>query len=262
MPRSTAASVMRASSPAFKPPILTGTVSVVPDLIFSGAPSSTFKRVGGLVETQPLHADGAARHPLQALVQRTVEHGGDVGAGAPVVAHRHVGFAAAVGDVDFLLRQQAVRQHRDQRLAALLGGDAQLGGLARLVAGAVERDVEHFRALGFAGGRVPAGIEGGAGGRTARIGRGDLELVASVVDAGFDPRQGAVGGGVQGAVGDLTSQCDGLVVPLAVAAIPLPVAVEAVEHPVQPVGGNALAFGIERDDFEAKPSASRRGRCP
>ena len=129
---------------------MTGTVSVVPDLIFSGVPSATLSVLRGLVEAEPLHADGAARHALQAFVQRAVEHGGDVGAGAPVVADRDVDLAAAVGDVDFLLRQQAVRQHRDERLAALLGGDAQLGGLARLVAGAVERDVEHLRALGFA----------------------------------------------------------------------------------------------------------------
>ena len=108
MPRSTAATVTRASSPACSPPIFTGTVSVVPDLIFSGVPSATFSVLRGLVEAQPPHADGAARHTLLAFVQRTVEHGRDVGAGAPALAHRNVGFAAALGDVDFLLREQAV----------------------------------------------------------------------------------------------------------------------------------------------------------
>src|SRR4029079_17417594 len=193
-----------------------------------------------------------AWHALQAFVERAVEHGGDVGTRAPALTHRNVGFAAAVGDVELLLRQQAVRQHRDECLAAVLRGNAQLGGFARFIAGAVQRHIEDLGALAFIRGGVPASIESRVGEWTARIGRGDLEFVASVVDAGLDLRQRAVGRCIEGAVGDLARERYGLVVPLAVATVPLPVGVEAVEHPVEPVGGDALALLVEHDDLERR----------
>ncbi len=46
MPRSVAATVMRASSPDASPATLMGTVSSVPDLIFSGTSSFTLSRRG------------------------------------------------------------------------------------------------------------------------------------------------------------------------------------------------------------------------
>ena len=45
-------------------------------------------RVRLLVDAEPLHADGAARHALLGLVQRTPERREHIGAGAPILAHR------------------------------------------------------------------------------------------------------------------------------------------------------------------------------
>ncbi len=81
---------------------------------------------------------------------------------------------------------QAAAEHGDERLAAGLGGDAKLGGFARLVARLVERDVEDFRALGRLIAAVPAGIEGDAGDRAVAIRRADLEAIAAVAGIGRD----------------------------------------------------------------------------
>ncbi len=179
------------------------------------------ERARGLVERDPLHADGAAGHALGLLVHRAIEDGRGVGAGAPVVADLEVDFAAALGDVDLLHAVQAAADDGDEGLAAVLGGDAQLGGVARCVARLVERDVEDLGAFELARVGIPAGVEGDGRGRAVGAGRGDVELVAAVVDGGFQ-LGGRAGSDVERAGLDLALDGLRVIAPRTVAAVPLP----------------------------------------
>src|SRR5207244_11519307 len=103
------------------------------------------------------------------------------------------------------------------------------GGLVGVVAGA-----EHHT-------RDEAGAVGGA----------DLEAVAAPVDLGLDPGRRARGR-IGGAGSDAARVRHGLVVPRAVAAVPLPALVEAVQLPFEALGLDGLAVGPEHDGLEAR----------
>ena len=250
MPRSTAATATRASSPGARPSIFNGTVDLAPDLTFSGSVTATLSWRRALIDGQPLDADGAARHALLHFIHRPIEEGGDVGAGTPGIGDGNVDFAAAFGDIDFLHHVKAGAEHGDQRFAAELRRDAQLGGVARLVAVLIERDVELFGTVDVVAGGVPAGAEDDARCRAARIVRCDVEAIAAPADALRNSCR-RVGGNRQRTAADLALHGDGFIGPAAVAAIPLPVRIEARQRPGEIAARFGLTVGIEQHHVEA-----------
>ena len=84
------------------------------------------------------------------------------------------------------MERRPLAEHGDERLAALLGGDAQLGRLARLVAGLVERDVEDLRAVGRSLAAYQPALKATLEAGPLGFGDRDLEPVAAVVDVGRD----------------------------------------------------------------------------
>ena len=199
MPTSVAATVMRASSPAARPATLTGTVSMDAGFHLLRHVEADVERARRLVDGEPAQAERAARHALGLLVHRPVEHHGDVGAGAPVVADADRDLAAAGRQVGLLRGGEAGVHHGDQRAAGHARGDLDARRVARPVGRLVERDVEHLGAVGGLVGPV-AGVEHRAGDR-GRCRRADLEAIAAPVDLGLD-LGGRAGRGVGRAGGD------------------------------------------------------------
>ena len=88
MPTSTAATTMRASSPAASPPTLTGMRSALFGRMQRRQRHVERERARLAVDREPLHADGAAGHALGAGVERPAQRRDHIGAGAPVAADR------------------------------------------------------------------------------------------------------------------------------------------------------------------------------
>ena len=200
-------------------------------------------------DAEPGKAEGAGRHAAGGDVHRPVKSGRDVGAGRPVVADGERHGEAFGGHLDGLHLDEAVADHRDQRDAGELRGEAQVGGVAGGVAGLVERELQEVRRLGGGADGRPAGGEVDAGGGL-RLGLGDhLEAVAAPVGR-CGHAGGLAGGKLQRAPADATRRGDRLERPAAVAVVPLVAPLDLEELPLDAIERRAGAGGIDRDDLE------------
>ena len=128
-------------------------------LYFGGQIKRNFEFSSALIEADPLDANGAALHAFLVLNHRAIEKRGCVSARAPAGVNSNRNFAAALWHLDFLDLMQAVAEHRNQSLAAGLGGNAKFRSLAGFVGWFIKRNVELFGAIDGVAGCIPAGIE-------------------------------------------------------------------------------------------------------
>ena len=204
------------------------------------------------IEGEPAHADGTAWHALRTFVHGAIEHGRDISARHPLRIDRQRDLGATSGDVRILHGEQAARQHGEAHLAGSARVDAHAGGVASLIGRLVEYDIEHLGALGILA-RVPADIErhareaGGLG-----IGARHFNAIAAPVERRrFDARRGSAVRCCR-AVRDAFCRGDGFVIPLAVAAVPLPALIELKNFPLEGRAGTRCAFGIDEHRFEPR----------
>ena len=181
MPTSTAETTTRASSPALSPASLTGMRSVVSGRISAGQVERDADRVRCLVDAEPLHADGAARHALLGLVQRTPERRQHIGAGAPILAHLERQLDEPRLDLGGGLGDEPVADHRQRDLAGAPRGDGDGHGVAGLIFRLVQRDLEQVRRVGRGFG-IPAGIEADRGLGSRRVRARHFEPIAAPGD--------------------------------------------------------------------------------
>ncbi len=107
------------------------------------------------VDAEPLHANGAARHALGGLIERTPQRGEHIGAGSPILADGDGKFYEPGPDVPTRLGDKPVADHRQRHLASAPRGDSNSHGVARPVFWFVERDLEQIGRIG-GGFRVPS----------------------------------------------------------------------------------------------------------
>ena len=211
MPTSTAATTMRASSPAASPATLTGMRSALFGRSSCGRlMSSASVRALRLTAN---HCTPMARPGMRSAlrIERTAQRCDHIGAAAPVVADRNAQPRGAGGTSWVTVRDQPVADHVERDLAGGARGDRDGHGLARRVFRLVERDLEQVRRVGARLG-VPAGVEADRGhGPVALAGR-DFQPIAAPLHRHRDARR-LVGGDVDLAVGDAPRRLHRLEVP-------------------------------------------------
>ena len=198
-------------------------------------------RMLGLVDAEPLHADGAARHALLGCIHRPPERREHIGARAPIRADGERKLDEARLHVRRRLGDEPVADHRQRHRAGAARRHRDRHGVARLVSGLVERDLEQVRRVGR-GLSIPAGIEAIGGKRALRIGAFHFEPVAAPCHRHFD-MAGLVGGRVDRAVGHAPRDLYGLVLPGAVLPVPLIFGLDVEELPFEPLRLDLLPVG-------------------
>ncbi len=126
--------------------------------------------------------------------------------------------------------------------------EAELRRLADVVGGLVERHLQRVGRVRRGDGAVPAGVELDARSRR-RVVVLDRQAIAAPVDVGGDLRR-RVGGEIDGAAVDARGVGDQLVVPAAVAVVPLVVALQPLELPFDAGLGGARTVGRDHDRLE------------
>ena len=250
MPTSTAATTMRASSPAARPPIFTGMRKRAAGPRELRRLHAHGERARLAVDAEPLHADGAAGHALRAGVERTPQGRDDVSARAPVLADRNLQPRGARLHVLGHGRQQPLADHAQRDLAGGARRDRDRHAVAGRVFRLVEGDLEH---VGRVGGRfgVPAGVEADRGDRAVALAGRDLQPVAAPLHRQRDTRRRA-GGRIDLAVGDAPRRLHRLEVPGVVAAIPLVTRLDPQQLVAQSAARQRRAVGPDHDDIERR----------
>ena len=175
-------------------------------------------------------AEAARRGLPRRHIHRAQQLGGDIGARAPVFGHRQVDHAFALGQVHRLHRDHPVREHRDQRLARVARHDAEPRGIARRIALAVERQLEHVRRGDRARWRVPARLEAHRRGDIVAARALHHQLVSAPVQICAHPDR--LGAQRRRPAGNCAARGHRLPVPVAVELVPLVARLDPVHPPV------------------------------
>ena len=190
--------------------------------------------------------DGPAGHGAVGDAHRPVDHGRDIGPRAPFSRDRHFHRAARRGQGGERARDDPVVHDEDLGLTGKARLDEDLRHVADAVDLLVERDARDGGRVAGLGRDVPAGVE------RRRCRQRAIGLDGQLVLAPLDRRgdlQRVLHARLPLTFGDAGARAQGLVVPLAVRAIPLEAGLDALEPPAQAVERDALAIA-HRDDIE------------
>jgi hypothetical protein len=105
-------------------------------------------RMRGLVDGEPLHTDGAARHALRFRVEWPAQGGKHIRAGAPILADGKWQLRRPRLDMGGGGREQLVANHRKRDFARGPRRHRDGHAVARLIFGLVECDLEQIRRIG------------------------------------------------------------------------------------------------------------------